>query len=62
MPAKMRVRRPRTNWIIETAKAAWKEWRVHRDNTSDEGQQDDTEFQHDDRAMVKELVRLAKLT
>ena len=62
LPAKMRVGRPRTSWIIETAKAAWKEWKAHRDSTSNEGQQDDTEFKHDDRAMVKELVRLAKLT
>ena len=43
-------------------KAAWKEWKAHRDSTSNKGQQDDTEFKHDDRAMVKELVRLAKLT
>ena len=48
LPAKMRVGRPRTSWIIETARAAWKEWKVRKDNTSDEGQQDETEFQHND--------------
>ena len=28
LPAKLRVGRPRTNWIIETAGAAWEEWKL----------------------------------
>ena len=60
LPKKLRVGRPRVNWIIETAKLAWKEWKGHSEAEGQERGGAVEEFDYENKEMVKHLLNLAK--
>ena len=52
LPQKLRVGRPRVNWVIQTAKMAWRRW-------GGQSSEAEREFDHEKTEMVKRLVQLA---